>query len=59
MAQRVVSIVVAVGTPRTGLWCSTCALPAAIEMDVWVLTRAGLRLLGVQTLCAEANHGAR
>lgn len=59
MAQRVVTVVLTPGTPRHGLWCPRCALPSAVEVDVWMLTRQGLRLMCTVRRCVEADHGDR
>lgn len=59
MAQRTIAVILAPGMPRHGLWCPHCALPSAVEVDVWMLTRSGLRSIGTAWRCTEVEHGDR
>lgn len=52
-------VTLSAGTPRRGLWCERCSLPSVVEVDLWMLTSAGMRLVGTHRKCVEVAHGRR
>ncbi|GIH91956.1 hypothetical protein Psi01_25860 [Planobispora siamensis] len=45
------------GTPRTGLWCERCALPSAVEVDVYFIVGSGEPMVaGTHSTCPGCSH---
>lgn len=45
------------GEPRLGIWCERCALPSAIEVEVYLLTAGpSISTLGTLVFCTECEQ---
>jgi hypothetical protein len=51
MPPTTVSVELAIGTPITGGWCSTCLLSSLVRIPLWQVTQRGMTLLSVAEVC--------
>ena len=55
MAKREITVTLATGEPKTGLWCDRCALPSRIDVPLYVLSSHGVGEPRMVVYCTE--HG--
>lgn len=52
---RYILVYLALGTPRTGLWCPTCSLPSGVEWPVVALRPDGVAPVAFWRQCVECE----
>lgn len=45
------TLTVDMGSPKVGVWCPTCRLPAAVSVDAYLIGHSGVRRIGTATAC--------
>ena len=43
------------GTPETGVWCESCALPSVIRVALYQLSDSGVSHVATAAVCTECG----
>lgn len=58
--KAALTLQLATGEPRLGLWCDSCLLPSALEVDVHIMcTEHGSHPIGVFRECRSCGRQVR
>lgn len=54
-SQQPIMLHVFLGELRTGLWCPACLLPSGVEVEIFLVSWAGVKQAGAVRCCADCR----